>query len=895
MTVYGRTPVSFGGVALQTAARKVVFDPEHRILSAPRYEAVRAERIGAFPAFSRMQPPDGKPFPLTIYLSQPTEGELRTLMDLFDGAAGPQTFVVADADGVQRQVSCASLGLVRGEAPTIWIAPLWAARPILLRAVPDTPITIANITASGATFAPTNAGDADTYPAWTIKPQAKKSLNDGWAYFRRIMFANASQQPLSDPASRGGLGKGYLARLISGWNTDAIIRSTVTTTTLSVAVTAGSTSFTLADASGLPNSGLIYVEPEGANSLEQVRYSSKAGNVLTVDTGGRGVGGTTAGAHGIGAVVRKSEMLADGRDIAVFVSGAQVPAEAVLLGGIKTTSTRVWIPLEHPAKLAGVLDAAMDASQTTLTLRDGVGDFPTPPFRAYAGTEAMRVTAKDAALRRLTVQRGVDNTTAAGHSVGDSVFHKPFDIRVAYGWGKAPARPTNPNPVLFDEATSDNATWHWMAAPFWADGNERPGGWVRELTGDNLFAVLVALDASGANARFADSPPGAAAPNFDTLTFEAPCGIVDDGPNPALQYDATIGWPFVLEILAVDLLGIPQVLSRRLGHETGAYHKPSAVYADRAENSTKVFSKISLRARQAVVTGAKTDDVAEALQTESAAGVDAQTFTLDKDTDLGVKDGGLVIRVRKTSGVGTIRLKVYTDVGLAIATVKEVLTPTGWEITNSDLAAATFENWCLFPTFATRTVLPAGKYSLKVFTPSAITAAWARNAQPLYPKGSHYSYNGATWDEVPAEDMWFAILSATADNQPEAPSGTGETLLVGDVSLRFDPTRIPIVDARPAEDAYYIESDITRTAPTAQAALKVRHLQKYTGALQLDIEADAKTVIDSEYGDAVAVAVQPGDKAQWSTIAPGANSISYAPVGAADEDVTLAWRSAWQA
>ena len=68
-------------------------------------------------------------------------------------------------------------------------------------------------------------------------------------------------------------------------------------TTLNGAITAGSTSIVLADASNFPSEGSISI------GSEVIRYKSKATNTLTVAENGRGFGGTTAASHANGADV----------------------------------------------------------------------------------------------------------------------------------------------------------------------------------------------------------------------------------------------------------------------------------------------------------------------------------------------------------------------------------------------------------------------------------------------------------------------------------------------------------------------------------------------------------------------------------------------------------------
>ena len=72
---------------------------------------------------------------------------------------------------------------------------------------------------------------------------------------------------------------------------------TLASTTLNGNIDGSSTSITLNDASGFPDSGVIYI------NSEYIKYSSKSSNTLTVSSGGRGYWGSAAVAHSSGSDV----------------------------------------------------------------------------------------------------------------------------------------------------------------------------------------------------------------------------------------------------------------------------------------------------------------------------------------------------------------------------------------------------------------------------------------------------------------------------------------------------------------------------------------------------------------------------------------------------------------
>jgi len=78
-------------------------------------------------------------------------------------------------------------------------------------------------------------------------------------------------------------------------------------TTLNGAITSGSTSIVLTDASSFPTEGAISI------GSEVIRYTSKSSNTLTVSENGRGFGGTTAAAHADGVDVSSATNITIGK------------------------------------------------------------------------------------------------------------------------------------------------------------------------------------------------------------------------------------------------------------------------------------------------------------------------------------------------------------------------------------------------------------------------------------------------------------------------------------------------------------------------------------------------------------------------------------------------------
>ena len=91
----------------------------------------------------------------------------------------------------------------------------------------------------------------------------------------------------------------------------------ISETTLNGAITSGSTSIVLTDASNFPSEGSISI------GSEVIRYKSKATNTLTVAENGRGFGGTSAASHADGADVSSAMNVTLGKSSAVGIKRAR--------------------------------------------------------------------------------------------------------------------------------------------------------------------------------------------------------------------------------------------------------------------------------------------------------------------------------------------------------------------------------------------------------------------------------------------------------------------------------------------------------------------------------------------------------------------------------------------
>jgi len=230
---------------------------------------------------------------------------------------------------------------------------------------------------------------------------------------------------------------------------------------------------------GLPaGGGLAYVVSTG----EQIYYSSIIAGVMTIPAGGRGWGGTTAAIIADNAVLRLSNMLANGYDLRVFIGQTEW---ARWLDGMNTASTKVWVTLPaHGAKAQLTLSGTIAGSGDVTTLQfkavpdnaTALGKMKAPGIVYSANGEGYAYTAIDVKKYRLTgVKRAARNTSMAVHADGAIFRYVQLDIEVVHGNALStdPAYSDDKKPLL-NLNTSTNTNWE--EAEFYTANGLR-GGW----------------------------------------------------------------------------------------------------------------------------------------------------------------------------------------------------------------------------------------------------------------------------------------------------------------------------------------------------------------------------------------------------------------------------------
>lgn len=648
---------------------------------------------------------------------------------------------------------------------------------------------------------------------------------------------------------------------------------------------------------------IIEIEPvtlktpaQAWTEVREVTYANRSELPLTGPAADAWLIELTGGGWDTAAIIAAGDMQSDGRDIAVFIDEVQVPDAQVYINGINTTTTRIWVKISDGPAIVGTLRDAASAGATTFTLTRADHGFAAGDFIVWNDSGSAKQSALITAIDRnvLTVVRAVRNTPNANSTAADTkVYRSGRHIQIAYNWTGAPVRPTLDSPLI-DLNTSSNLLWEWNLAPFWAEANRKPGGFRRILYPgredvpifrQNRLAFKTSLSTVSGQAVFLDEEPVATAPNFDALEFASPIGI--DNVAGAIEYDAVVDYPFVFQIIGRDFLGIEHLIASRFGHESGDSHEPPVTYTNQTETPARVLSAVIFRARNIIVTGRHTGDTDEDVGL-GAVNTDSQDFVLDAATRL----DGFVVRLRRPVNVNA-ELFVTDDSADAGAPGLPILSAYVHTLSGAGPLEVCFHEALGFVAVA------AGTYHVIVRQASGTIGdlKWMKASRSLFARGAHWEHDGSVV-AYPAsayvrnadEDMWFYVLSESADNQEEVVDRTGESVIFDNVKITFDPDRTMIVDPRPSEDAYYIHTTLVR----GDEEIEIRYLKRWVDNAEIEIDTLEKTIEEKGLGLNIRHVLTSRDD-DWILVPTGSNTIAVqAPEGATQETVRLKYRDTWQ-
>lgn len=269
-----------------------------------------------------------------------------------------------------------------------------------------------------------------------------------------------------------------------GWNTSALIADTSKSHQINQVggITAVATSIPVDTAVGgglTAAGGMCYVD------TEQILYTGISGGVMTVAAGGRGYGGTTAAIHADNAVLKTSQMMANGQDVRVQFNRALVD---FWISGINTTTTKIWIVPKYSAMIEMTLNTALSniGSVTTVTVKQTAANLAMlkrlpATFIFQIDNEIFYGFGVNTSTYRFSCSaRAQRGTVAASHATGATIRWIEHDMYVLWGNAQAEAAPVdNTRKPMINLSTSTNTSW--VHAEFATEDGLRSAEWKRSV------------------------------------------------------------------------------------------------------------------------------------------------------------------------------------------------------------------------------------------------------------------------------------------------------------------------------------------------------------------------------------------------------------------------------
>lgn len=442
--------VSFGGHAINDGTNfKAHFPMEMPPLSDSEIQDVQRDGVSPIFASKRRM---GKVLSLSLEVFAGNIADLMAWFDPYDG--GKQALVVKDTANSNKQwyveavtVSMPQFELRHGLAQLYVDDPVW-------RSVTEAS-TVWNITASGQTKALTNNGNANAFVRLDIEPTSAKT-GDYYKYRQPVRAYHENAARLAKRA------------LAIPLNTSALVNDTSVSNQINqgggISDSDMSIPIDTAVGGGLnANGGMCYVDSE------QIKYTGISGGVMTVATGGRGWGGTTAAIHADNAVMSRSLCRADGNDLRVYSGGVELDR---WLYGMNTTTTVIsteGLDFEKDSAMTLQDSIAGTGAVTGITVKNTLSNRRKLALLDPAGglvevvtggtPEVFVYSGRDLITRTITVEdRAARGTSMAAHSAGDTVRWRQFDLWIYYGRTDADAPEVSESKRPACDSNWDNET-----------------------------------------------------------------------------------------------------------------------------------------------------------------------------------------------------------------------------------------------------------------------------------------------------------------------------------------------------------------------------------------------------------------------------------------------------
>lgn len=174
-------------------------------------------------------------------------------------------------------------------------------------------------------------------------------------------------------------------------------------------------------------------------------------------------------------LVSGSKMQADGDDLRTEIDGVEVADR--WLQDMNDATTQVWMNLDFQPKWEGTITAAIGSGDTvtSITVNESTAKAPGSGILVI-NSEIFTYTAKVDATKTFTIAtRAEYNSSAANHSLGDTIWWCQHSVFVKYGDATvaAPSADDNKKPIFL--LSSTNASWIYQQ--FKEDDGLRTGAW----------------------------------------------------------------------------------------------------------------------------------------------------------------------------------------------------------------------------------------------------------------------------------------------------------------------------------------------------------------------------------------------------------------------------------
>jgi hypothetical protein len=522
-------------------------------------------------------------------------------------------------------------------------------------------------------------------------------------------------------------------------------------------------------------------------------------------------GSANAGYIDYAAEVAAGRLRADWKDIRVLVDGVPTKFWAK---AVAAQYLRLWIALDFKPAISAVLLQDITASSPVNGGELAVDDTSLWPengfFKCSGGYECYQYTSKTPTAL-CGIVRGARNTDRWTGTAGDKLYLVAHEIEILTDYANeaiSGAAPDAEAPII--ELSSSTNEQHNVTGSYVAPGTDRSGQLLRAFYEDNLLSPLVSLDADNPPTSwfdFYDLPPSAARPQANSLELYVPCGV--KAAANAITHDVVVNDLLGLEVFGTDIEGLETLLKRYCSTNDG-----NAVTL----TPPAVLSRIRWSANLLPVTGCRTlDDDGEAIPAndDNFSWTRCQRFVLDQDTEL----SGLVVRLKKSAD-GSGEFAVYI-VGETDGHPDFNKSACGaFVFASAGLSEGYFDIPLLFDestALKRRPWLQAGAYYL-IFVRSApprvgtIYISSSAVAAYVYPHGCMWKYDVALakWIKT-GRTARFAILGMpAAEKQSEAPTGSGQTVVAGNLKIVLDNAtpRTPSIIRATQEHIYRLQGTL---------------------------------------------------------------------------------------